>query len=139
MSCSFGHNALYRIVLVDIRNKIRLYHDNRAEFEQMLSKQMNSQSQKQLAALQKEQDKLRAKLDELRRITKKLYEDKALSHISEEEYQRLSAYFICENGHVENRLTDIAGQFVAEQSHQDNVGRFTAVIDLYMDLQELDK
>ena len=134
-----SYNALYRIVLADIRSKIILYHDSRAEFEQMLSKQMSSQSQKQLAALQKEQGKLRARLDELQQITKKLYEDKALSRISGEEYRRLSADFICESGHVETRLTDIAGQLAAEQSQQENAGRFSAVIDRYMDLQELDK
>ena len=40
---------------------------------------------------------------------------------------------------METRITDIAGQLAAEQSQQENAGRFSAVIDRYMDLQELDK
>ncbi len=100
---------------------------------------MYTQNKQQLAALKKEQYKLQQRLDELGRILKKLYEDTALSRISDEEYTRLSADFITGRQQAEARLKVIATELAKHESDLSNVTKFIAVIEKHIDLKGLNK
>ena len=87
----------------------------------------------------KEQSKLQLRLDELVQITKKLYVDNALSKISDDEYAKLSAEFIDERRQAEERLTAITEELKEEERNHENVARFTAIIEKYFGIKELNK
>ena len=93
--------------MTDIQLHTALLKKDRAKFEEALQIHLSSQNKKQLASLKKEQNKLQKRFAELGQITKKLYEDNALSRISDEEYARLSVEFINERSQVEERLSTI--------------------------------
>jgi len=79
------------------------------------------------------------RLEELGAITKKLYEDNALSRLSDDEYSRLSAQFSSERKEVEDRLSVIVEELRAEERNLENVARFTKIIGKYLDIKELNK
>ena len=75
----------------------------------------------------------------MQRITKKLYEDNALSRITDEEYQELISEYAAEKQDVTDRISEIAEQLTAEQNCLENAGRFTAVVEKYIGLEELNQ
>lgn len=79
------------------------------------------------------------RLEELGTITKKLYEDNALSRLSDDEYSRLSAQFSSERKETEERLPAIAEVLKKEERNIENVARFTKIIAKYLDIKELNK
>lgn len=72
-------------------------------------------------------------------ITKKLYEDNALSRITDEDYARLSAQFTDERRQAEERLATISEELKKEERNLENIVSFTAIIEKYLDIKELDK
>lgn len=134
-----SYKALYQIVLADIKRHTALLQKDREKFETMLRENTSAQNKKQLASLKKEQSKLQVRLTELGQILKKLYEDNALSKISDEEYSRLSADFITERQEAEARTKAISEELSAEEESLERISRFTAVIEKYVDITELNK
>lgn len=116
-------------MLNHITTHTTLLKKDREAFETMLIKHLNTQNKQQLAALKKEQYKLQQRLDELGKIFKKLYEDAALSRITDEEYTRLPADFISERQQAEVRLKAIATELAKHESDLSNVAKFIAVIE----------
>ena len=100
---------------------------------------MSSQNKKQLTLLKKEQSKLQMRLEELGTIIKKLYEDNALSRLSDDVYGRLSAQFFGERKEAEERLSVIAEELKKEERNLENVARFTKIIGKHLDIKELNK
>lgn len=133
------YKALYQTVLADIQSHAALLMKDRAKFEEALQSHMSSQNKKQLASLEKEQGKLQMRLDELVMITKKLYEDNALSRISDDEYGRLSAQFFSERKEAEERLSVISEELRTEERNLENVVCFIKIIEKYLDIKELNK
>ncbi len=85
------------------------------------------------------QSKLKSRLDELGKIMKKLYEDNALSRITDEQYTHLSADFITERQQAEQRLSEIAVTLAQQEHNLENAAKFTAVIESLTDIKELNK
>ncbi len=133
------YKALYQIVLTDIQSHVELLKKDRAKFEEALQAHLSTQNKKQLASLKREQIKLQKRLDELEFITKKLYEDNALSKITDDEYARLSAQFTDERKQANERLTTIAEELKKEEHNLESIVNFTAIIEKYLDIKELNK
>lgn len=133
------YKALYQIVLTDIQSHVALLKKDRAKFEEAMQVHLSTQNKKKLASLKREQSKLQKRLDELGFITKKLYEDNALSKITDEEYARLSAQFSDERKQAEERLSAIDEELKKEERNLQKVTSFTAVIEKYLDVKELNK
>ncbi len=70
---------------------------------------------------------------------KKLYEDNALSRITDEEYARLSEGFITERNQAEQRLSEIAVTLAQQEHNLENAAKFTTVIESLVDIKELNK
>ena len=133
------YKDLYQIVLTDIQSHVELLKKDRARFEEALQAHLSTQNKKQLASLKREQSKLQKRLDELEFITKKLYEDNALSKITDDEYARLSAQFIDERKQANERLTAFAEELKKEERNLESIVNFTAIIEKYLDIKELNK
>ncbi len=134
-----SYKALYQLVFEDILAHTVLLKTDREAFETMLQTRLNAQNAKQLAALKREQGKLKSRLDELNKIMKKLYEDNALSRITDEEYARLSEGFVTERQQTEERLCEISVILTQQEHNFENAAKFTAVIESLIDIKELDK
>ncbi len=70
---------------------------------------------------------------------KKLYEDNALSRITDEQYTHLSADFVTERQQAEQRLSEIAVTLAQQEHNLENAAKFTAVIESLTDIKELNK
>ena len=125
--------------MTDIQSHVELLKKDRARFEEALQAHLSTQNKKQLASLKREQSKLQKRLDELEFITKKLYEDNALSKITDDEYARLSAQFTDERKQANERLTAIAEKMKKEERNLESIANFTAIIEKYLDIKELNK
>lgn len=79
------------------------------------------------------------RLDGLQKITRSLYEDKALGRISDEDYTRFSTGFSVESKQGEARLVEINTILANEQTNLENANRFLKIIEKYIDVKELDK
>ncbi len=134
-----SYKTLYQLVFEDILSLTILLKTDREAFETMLRTKLNAQNAKQLAALKKEQSKLKSRLDELGKIMKKLYEDNALSRITDEQYTHLSADFLIERQQAEQRLSEIAVTLAQQEHNLENAAKFTAVIESLTDIKELNK
>lgn len=134
-----SYRALYRIVLTEIQKHTLLLKKSRSEFEAVLAEQMKLQSKNQLTSLKQEKSKLEVRQKELQRITKKLYEDNALSRITDGEYKELISEYAAEKQDVTDRISGITEQLTAEQNCLENAGRFRAVVEKYIGLEELNQ
>lgn len=138
--CSFhyiGYDALYRLVLTDLQRQTAAARENKAAFVEELTGALAVKNKKQLAAARKEQSKLQRRLDELNAVCKKLYEDNALQKISDEQYFSLAQQFSAEQKQVRQRLTDLQEQLDKERESRENIDRFTAVVNKYIEITEL--
>ena len=77
--------------------------------------------------------------DNLEQRTNKSYEDNALSKISDDEHDRLSALFFRGHKEAEERLSVIVEELRKEEHNFENLARFAKIIGKDLDIKDLNK
>ncbi len=77
------------------------------------------------------------RLDELERITTKLYEDVALGKITEERYQGMISKYEEEQSNYKTRESELKLQVTQAEETYENIEKFINLIEKYIDIQEL--
>jgi len=131
------YDALYKIVLDDVRRKAFVARLFTNRFTEMLTTQTAGAIREKLKTAEKEIKRLSARAVELEQIIGKLYEDHALGRISAERFDSFMLKYEAEKKQVESGLKATREVFEEEQKQLDNADRFTEVILSYTDLKEL--
>ena len=138
--CSFhyiSYDSLYQLVLAALRRQTNAAKENKTLFVEELMAALAVKNKKQLAAARKEQSKLQRRLDEIEKLFVRLYEDYTFERIPEKQYLDFSARYRKEQDEISQRLDGLKEQFDREQESRENIDRFTAVVDKYTDITEL--
>lgn len=109
------------------------------EFVAMLVERNQSQQKSQREAVIKEQERLENREIELQTILRKLYEDRALGRISDDQYATLSQNFIDEQTEMKERLLRLEEQLHQAKSKPKSSLPVLETVRQYTDIKELTK
>ncbi len=131
-------DAVYEIVLADIRKNLSLYHEDRARFQEILSQKYKSITDKAAEQLEAEYEQKQRRCAELNRILCKLYEDNALGKIPDSRYELMVGEYEAEQSKIKEELPELAARLEEIRSKADSTDKFISVIRKYTMVEKLD-
>lgn len=132
------HDALYKLVLDDIRRHSELAQLNNNELDRVALEMSRDSQREQTKQLSKAFDKLRRREAELDTIIKKLFEQNALGVITDERFATMAAGYEAEQKEVKAKSADLQTQLCKLETASGNTIKFLNIARKYADVQELD-
>ena len=132
-----SYNALYRIVLDDIREYAGMARYRSADFYHRLVSGSREKDDEERRRLDAEVQKLEQRIAELNTVVNKLYEDYALGRITGERYRSLSESYESELKEKTGEKESIERQINSMSEKKINADRFFEIIRKYTDITEL--
>jgi len=129
--------SLYEIVLDDIRKQAENAYRHEISY---MGKLWEIDSRKAKAGREKAKkhlDSAAGRIDELERIIRNLYEDKALSRITAERFDSMMAGYETEQKALIENVNELRATLEQAEEEQFNVRQFIKYIREYTDIQEL--
>lgn len=132
------YDLLYSYVLNDINSSLKSFWKDNDKFIDSLKKEYLSNNIIKTNNLDKELNKINLRLNELDRITKKLYEDYALSKIKEEMFNKLMNDYELESRSLNNARNKLLSELNTKSEKEKSIERFINIIKKYEYITELD-
>ena len=139
-SCSTHYvrkSVVMELVLMDIQRVTRYVRENEREFIERATKHNDMEAQKALALSRKEYNKAEARISELDRVFRKLYEDNALGKPTDQQFEMLTSGFDNERVELKIKLTELMDQINSVTERGADVDKFVEIVRRYTDVQEL--
>ncbi len=136
-SHAIGWQTMNRLVLEDIRRNASIAKLARKQYLEMLISARDQKKKKETDKSKRELKSVIKRLDELERITTKLYEDVALGKITEERYQVMMSKYEEEQSSYKKREYELKTQVAQAEETYENIENFINLIEKYTDIQEL--
>lgn len=136
-SHAIGYQTLYNIVLNDIRKKAEYVKYQKKAYLDLLSLHMKDNTKQNVKALQSELKKVNTRVKQLDKIMQKLYEDRALEHISEDRYFSMNQTYEDEYRKLKSRKEEIEKTLSNIEEDLQNAELFVSLIEKYTDIKEL--
>ena len=141
-SCCSSHyiryDMLYKYILNDINSILKSFWNNNDKFIDILKEEYLSKTNLKTNNLDKEIKKIDLRLSELEKITKKLYEDYALSRITEAMFNKLIIDYNQETTSLNDDKFKLIGEMNTRSENEKNIERFVNIIKKYEYIEELD-
>ncbi len=131
-------DAVYDIVLQDVRRVLKVCRADKEQFREMLNNRCSENSGQKIVQLEKDIRKAQERISELDRIMNRLYEDSALGRIPESRYEQMTKTYETEQAELENSIPELRRELEALKAKTDAAERFTEVIDRYTEIKALD-
>ena len=132
------YEALYDIVLNNIRTYAELAKNHEQEFIEALCKIGNDNTKKQLAQYDKDIIKAEKRLTDISLIIKRLYEDSIIGKLTDERFCEMSKAYEEESADLKIRLSEAQKALASYKDSTANSSRFTRLIKNYFDIKKLD-
>jgi len=132
------YDALYQIVLTEIRRQARQAAHCEAQFRKRLQEIDGEKSKAQMAKARKQLEANEARADDLDHIMTSLYEDKALGRLSQERFGSMMGKYEVEQKTLLEQVNALREGIARTEEQRDNTARFVEYIRQYTDLQSLD-
>lgn len=129
---------LYKYILNDINSILKSFWNNNDKFIDILKEEYLSKTNLKTKNLDKEIKKIDLRLSELEKITKKLYEDYALSRITEAMFNKLIIDYNQETTSLNDDKFKLIGEMNTRSENEKNIERFVNIIKKYEYIEELD-
>lgn len=133
-----NYDAIYDIVLKDIRRVLKSYRKNKEEFRAFLNNKCSGISSQRIAQLKNELKKSQSRIEELNHLLNKLYEDNALGKLPDDRYVQMSNRFEKELHELMTAVSTITEELNKYSFQNNETEKFTNIIDQYTDIKELD-
>jgi hypothetical protein len=128
---------LNELISEDLNNIIQSVKMNRQQFIENALKSAEKRQLSVSASEKKSYDKAKKRFSELDKIFKKLYEDRVLGKISDQQFSNLTADFESEKAKLKEVITTYeTAKSDFEKSKQD-VTKFIKIVDKYTEITEL--
>jgi len=140
--CSFHYISyvdIYDILLSDIRHHAHMAKEWEQEFVALLVEQSQSLQKNQREAVIKEQERLENRGIELQTILRRLYEDKALGRVSDDQHAILSQDFIEEQTEMKERFLRLQEKLQQVEGSPESSLPFLEAVRQFTDVKELTK
>ena len=131
------YDAVYDIVLQDVRRVLKVCRADKEQFREMLNNQCSDNSGQKIVQLEKDIRKAQERISELDRIMNRLYEDNALGRIPESRYGQMTKTYEAEQADLKSSVPEMRRELEALKAGTDAAERFTEVIDRYTKIREL--
>ena len=129
--------VLDEIVLEEINKTLYYARTKTQEFAAYISKKSSSQIRKEINAKSTDLAQAQQRVNELKSLFKRLYEDNVLGHISDEQFRTLSADYMDEQKLLEAKIPELDAEIELLKENSTNVQKFFDVAKKYTDIQEL--
>ena len=108
-----------------------------AQFAKLLQVQTEDGGKKKTAARRKELEAAEKRIEELKAIFKRLYEDSVGGRITYERFTELSADYEQEQAALKERMAELQAEQDRAQEASANVGKFMSIVHKYASFEEL--
>lgn len=130
-------NALYQIVLENIRSHANIAQSAEDQYLEMLMNLKTDQQKQDVKKIKVELQRIEKRLSEVSAIIKRLYEDLALGRINEERYDDMYYGLNEEEKELKNKQKTLQKELDKTSEVFQNVEKFIPLIRKYTDIQEL--
>ncbi|MFI3325140.1 MAG: recombinase family protein [Clostridia bacterium] len=130
-------NHLKIIILDEVKRVTHFARQDTDKFIQAVADKSNSESKNELTTLTKQLDKLTRRSSELEKLYIKIYEDKALEKISEEQFQILWNSHATEQSEINSKLPIIERQIATLKNKMCDTEQFIEKAKKYTDMTKL--
>lgn len=129
--------VLDEIVLEEINKMLYYARTKMQEFAAYISKKSSSQLRKEINLKSAELAQSQQRVNELKSLFKRLYEDNVLGRISDEQFRTLSADYMDEQKLLEAKIPELDAEIELLKENSTNVQKFFDVAKKYTDIREL--
>ena len=136
-SHSISYNALYNIVLDDIRRQAEDVANSKDKYIRLLQYRMDEKAEQDIKAAKSQLKKAEKRLAQLEKVLNKLYEDRALEKITEERYLTMNGKYEAEYSELKVQSEDLRAKITATEMAEQNAQIFSDLVEKYTDLKEL--
>ncbi|MCD8180756.1 MAG: recombinase family protein [Firmicutes bacterium] len=130
---------LKSIVLDDINRQITLATADKDTYIERLAGISADMDGNTKASVQKEQQKIKQRLDEISRVLQSMYEDKVFGRISAERYSSMATSLEAEETRLKNRMTELQASLAQQTRQSKSAKEFADLIEQYAPIKELDE
>lgn len=130
-------NALYQIVLENIRSHANIAQSAEDQYLEILMNLKTDQQKQDVKKIKVELQRIEKRLSEVSAIIKRLYEDLALGRINEERYDDMYYGLNEEEKELKNKQKTLQKELDKTSEVFQNVEKFIPLIRKYTDIQEL--
>lgn len=138
--CTTHHikqDVLIDLVLKSIRNIVSRANLDKAEFAKELNKKADNKFDREYKHTVKENEKMKSRRDNLDKIIKQLFEDRALGKISDERYFAMAEGYEKEQAEIDSKLAEYQAKIDERNTTRKGVDYFIKLVDKYSEINEL--
>ena len=136
-SHSISYNALYKLVLDDIRRQAASVAESKEDYIRILQYKMDERTAQEIKTDKSKLKKAEKRIVQLEKVLNKLYEDRALDKITEERYLAMNGQYESEYNELKTQAQALHERITATEAATMNAQIFSDMIEKYADLQEL--
>ena len=133
------YDALYRVVLADLRKMLETVKNNRESFKRQILEKLSEDGDTGLELMEHEIADLKRKIEDLSIKYDHLYDDRLAGLLSEKKFKEMSARVEAEQCKAEERLAEVQEALGNADQTVQSVEDFIEAAEKYEDVNELDK
>lgn len=133
------YEDLYGLVLTEVQRALLAVKANREAFIQSVQAKLNAGDESRKKALEKERDELAARVADLAKKYRQLYDDRYKGMLSDRMFTELSAECEAERTAAEERLASVEETLAEQEETREGVELFADIAEQYDDITELDR
>ena len=135
--CRHYHYIYYEDLYTEVLKRIQCLIKQVESGELLKQLQKQNQAQKNLKKLKEEQNKIHRRLQMLKKIIRKLYEDFASELLDSESYHELLTEYTKKQKQLTTRLTSIDVELNKQNDYETDVQKLKEVLDEYLTMEHL--
>ena len=134
---SISEKVLYEQTLTAIRLVTSLADSFDAEFKALITESTDKEMKKAVASNQRRLAKATARVNDIRKITRSLYEDKVKGIISEEDFTKMNEDYANERKALEAEITELEAMISNMEEKTTGADKFIELSKKYTEISEL--
>lgn len=132
------YDDLYGLVLTEVQRSLLAVKANRDAFIQAVQTKLNAGDESRKKALEKERDELAARVTDLSKKYRQLYDDRYRGILSDRMFMELSAECEAERTAAEERLEAVQQTLTEQEETREGVELFADIAEQYDEITALD-
>jgi len=129
--------VLAQIILENLQGLSLFVRENKDEFVRSVLESSSMEHNSEIVKKRRSLKKAFTRLDELKKLFKRMYEDNVLGKLTDKQFSDLSADYQQEQESLQRDIQTIKRELADKESGSTNMERFLAIVDKYADIQEL--
>ena len=129
--------AIEHLVLTDLQRVLCVYQSDENRFVELLHKQFNKETKKELAQKTKECEESEKRILALDKIIQGLYEDKICGNITAERFARMTQAYETEQTELTQKVKTLREELAKAKESTDNISRLVKLVRKYTEINEL--